>query len=118
MTLQLEKPLYRIRQTRWCVKYDERENASPDELPFEEAVSEAEYIQKNYPTHHFDVVPAPAPLVVDMTQYKAMLSTLTSAQEKCTSLLLENRDLKQQLRNLNAAAESLGAPPNRYGEDE
>jgi len=93
--------LYRIRQTRWTVKYVEAgydDEPVPDELPFADAMSEAEYLRKNYPTHSFEVIPVGAPLVHDIVslqqQYGAMFQQLTVTQARCTELLIEARALK------------------------
>jgi hypothetical protein len=102
--------LYRIRQTRWCVKYVEigytDDEPVPDELPLEDAVSEAKYFQEQYATHHFEVVPASALLVQDIpAEYKEMLATLTRVQTRCTGLLLENRELRALLKKWHAKGE-------------
>jgi hypothetical protein len=99
--------LYRIRQTRWTIRYDDEkaeQEWKPDELPFADALSEAEYLRKNYPTHSFEVVPVGAPLVHDIVslqrQYGAMFQQLTVTQARCTELLIEARALKAKLAEL------------------
>jgi len=96
-------PLYRIRQTRWHVKYTEANEPTPDELSFADALSEAQHLRENYPTHAFEVVPANAPLVHDIVslqqEYGAMFQQLTLVQTRCKELLEEKRALKQDIRN-------------------